>query len=166
MGKVAILLEGKAKYPVSVSYDMGWQKSAKTYDSLSGQGLMIGDRTKKVVAYKNYSKTCGVCERHYQKMEVEKTPDLPVRLHLCPRNHEGSSKGMEAKATLECVTQVWTHGQTSAFIDVICIDDNAMTKAYLAHSFADLVALNMPRPKNRKREPKSAKRDNKGRLPR
>ncbi len=51
MGKVAIFVGGKAKYPVSVSYDMGWQKAAKTYNSLSGQGLMIGDRTKRVVAF-------------------------------------------------------------------------------------------------------------------
>jgi hypothetical protein len=42
MGKVAVLCDGIAKYPCSVSYDMGWQKASRTYDSLSGQGLMIG----------------------------------------------------------------------------------------------------------------------------
>jgi hypothetical protein len=51
MEKVAIFVGGKAKYPVSVSYDMGWQKAAKTYDSLSGQGLMTGNQTKHVVAF-------------------------------------------------------------------------------------------------------------------
>ena len=42
MGKVAVLCNGVAKYPVAVSYDMGWQKAARTYDSMTGQGLMIG----------------------------------------------------------------------------------------------------------------------------
>jgi hypothetical protein len=48
MGKEAVLCEdGNLRFPVSVSYDMGWQKSKKTYDSLSGHGLMIGSQTKK-----------------------------------------------------------------------------------------------------------------------
>jgi hypothetical protein len=48
LGKVAVLCDGVAKYPCSVLYDMGWQKASKTYDSLLGQGLMIGYRTKRV----------------------------------------------------------------------------------------------------------------------
>jgi hypothetical protein len=64
IGKVAVLCNGVAKYPCSVSYDMGWQKASKMYDSLSGQGLMIGYRTKRVVAIQNYSKVCNICQRH------------------------------------------------------------------------------------------------------
>ncbi len=100
LGKVAVLCDGKAKYPVSVSYDMGWQKAAKTYDSLLGQGLMIGDRTKRVVCYHNYSKLCRMCQWHKRRIEKNKTPNLPVPQHRCPKNHEGSSKGMEAKGAL------------------------------------------------------------------
>lgn len=38
MGKVAIFCKDiKEKYPVLVLYDTGWQKAAKTFDSLSGQ---------------------------------------------------------------------------------------------------------------------------------
>jgi hypothetical protein len=37
MGKEALMCkDGKLRYPVHLSYDMGWQKSSKTYDSLSG----------------------------------------------------------------------------------------------------------------------------------
>jgi hypothetical protein len=86
MGKVAVLCSGVAKYPCSVSYDMGWQKASRTYDSLSGQGLMIGHRTKRVVACHNYSKACLVCERHSKVMQKNETPDLPVRQHPCPQN--------------------------------------------------------------------------------
>jgi hypothetical protein len=81
IGKVAVLCDGVAKYPCSVLYDMGWQKASKTYDSLSGQGLMIGYRTKRVVAVQNYSKVCNICQRHSKAMEKNETPDLAVREH-------------------------------------------------------------------------------------
>jgi hypothetical protein len=53
-GKIGVLgRDGSVKYPSNISYDMGWQKLAKTYDSLSGNSLMIGTRTKNAVAYQN-----------------------------------------------------------------------------------------------------------------
>jgi hypothetical protein len=51
-----------------------------------------------------------------------------------------------------------------AFIDIICIDDDASTKAYLDHKFAHLDAKKLIRPTNKKGEPKKAQRDDKGRL--
>jgi hypothetical protein len=158
IGKVAVLCDGVAKYPCSVSYDMGWQKASKTYDSLSGQGLMIGCRTKRVVAVQNYYKqVCNICQRHFKVMEKNETPDVAVREHNCPRNHEGSSKGMEAKAAFKCVNRVWSESDTRAFIDTICI-------AYLSHSFANLDEMQMPRPTTKAGVPKTAKRDDKGKL--
>jgi hypothetical protein len=63
MGKEAVLCEdGKLRYPVHVSYDTGWQKSSKTYNLLWGNGLMIGSRTKRVICFQNYSKTCRFSE--------------------------------------------------------------------------------------------------------
>jgi hypothetical protein len=114
IGKVAVLCNGVAKYPCSVSYDMGWQKASKTYDSLSGQGLMIGYPTKRVVAVQNYSKVCNICQRHSKAMEKYETPDIPVLEHNCPKNHEGSSKGMKVKAALECVNRVWSQSEMRA----------------------------------------------------
>jgi hypothetical protein len=86
--KVAIFCDGTAKYPMPVSYDMGWQKAAKTYDSLSGQGLMIGDQTNHVVAYQNYSKSCSVCHWHAKRIEVvnQKLQRRMTKGQL-PRNH-------------------------------------------------------------------------------
>jgi hypothetical protein len=165
MGKIAVMCDGVAKYPCSVSYNMGWQKAAKTYDSLSGHGLMIGTRTNRVVASQNYSKACLICDLHSNAMTKNRPPEVPVRAHECPQNHEGSSKGMEAKAALECVNKVWTSDEKRAFIEVICIDDDASTKSYLSHSFADLDALHKPHPTTKKGVPKTAKRDDKGRLP-
>jgi hypothetical protein len=77
-------------------------------------------------------------------------PTTSVPEHFCPKHYSGSSKGMEAKAALDCVEQVWLHKEVSAFISIICIDDDVTTKAYLQHSFADLLAKNLPRPLNKK----------------
>jgi hypothetical protein len=94
-GKIGVLgQDGTVKYPIDISYNMGWQKLAKTYDSLSGHGLMIGNRTNNVVAYQSYSKSCGVCERHSKKMLAQTTNNIPTPDHLCPKNHTGSLKGM------------------------------------------------------------------------
>jgi len=68
IGKEAVVCgDGEPRYPVRVSYDMGWQKSAQTFDSLSGHGLMIGDGTKQVIAFQNYSKVCLKCKLHQKK---------------------------------------------------------------------------------------------------
>jgi hypothetical protein len=73
---------------------------------------------------------------------------------------------MEALAALECVNKVWTHSEILAFIDIICLNNNATTKAYLHHRFADLDAFLMPRRKEIKGEPKISEKDDKGQLPR
>jgi hypothetical protein len=71
---------------------------------------------------------------------------------------------MEAKAALDCVNKVWLHSEIAASIELICIDDDALTKAYLQHLFADLDFSNLPHPKNKKGEAKTGKRNSKGKL--
>jgi hypothetical protein len=71
---------------------------------------------------------------------------------------------MEARATLECVNKVWGSSEINAFIDVICIDDDASTRAYLKHSFLDLDALGLPRLTTKTGKPKKSKMDGKGKL--
>ena len=139
MGKEAVLCkDGKMRYPIGVSYNMGGQKCARTFNSLSGHGLMIGECTKRVVAFQTFSKVCRKCQIHHKKMKERQTPDVPVRKHHCPQNYSGSSKGMEAEAALCCVKKVWQHEFIDAIVLVICIDNDASTKAYLAHCFAHL----------------------------
>jgi hypothetical protein len=74
MGKIGELgVDGKVRYPINVSYDMGWQKAKKTYDSISGHGLMIGNATKNVVAFQNFSSACGFCSRNPKKQMATDT---------------------------------------------------------------------------------------------
>jgi hypothetical protein len=109
---------------------MGWQKGKK-HDSLLGHGLMIGNAMKKVVEFHNYSSTCGFCQQHSKKIDKQEMPNLLVPDHSCPNNYTGSSKGMEAKAALNCVNQVWSHAYIEAFVSIICLNSNASTRAYI-----------------------------------
>jgi len=61
-----ILPEGDGRVPVMCSGDTGWQgnSSRMTYNSQSGQMMLCGARTKKVVAYKFFSKLCRTCHDH------------------------------------------------------------------------------------------------------
>jgi hypothetical protein len=157
--------DGKVIYPIEVSHDMGWQKGKKTYDSISGHGLMIGNTTKNVVAFQNFLSSCGACQHHNKKMDGLKTPDVPVLEPQCPKIYTGSLKGMEVKASLDCVNKVWSHAWIEAFISITCINDDAtMTRAYFQHSFANLDWKNLPRSTNKEGEPKTGKRNNKGQL--
>ena len=78
---------------VAASYDMGWQKqsSGRTYNSISGHGMMIGCKSSKIIDVIILSKKCKICSSH-------KEDDPPP--HECPKNYDGSSKGMEAEGSL------------------------------------------------------------------
>ena len=55
--------EHLSKLPeVAVSFDMGWQKrsSGRTYDSVSGHGMVIGGKTCKIIDGIVLSKRCSV----------------------------------------------------------------------------------------------------------
>jgi hypothetical protein len=49
------------RVPLTVSFDMGWQKKGRSFDSLSGHALIICVATGKVIGLKVYSKTCIKC---------------------------------------------------------------------------------------------------------
>jgi hypothetical protein len=82
-GKVGMCCkDGKVRYPVSVSYNMGWQKVKKTYNSLLGHGLMIGANTKKVICFQNYFESCLKCEIHEKKITKDNAPDVHLSLKI------------------------------------------------------------------------------------
>jgi hypothetical protein len=59
------------------------------YDSISGHGLMmIGNATKNVVAFQNYSTACRFCDRHSKILDYAEdttVPPDPVPAHRCPK---------------------------------------------------------------------------------
>ncbi|CAB4000412.1 Hypothetical predicted protein [Paramuricea clavata] len=53
--------------PISCSYDMGWQKRGKGFNSNTGQGAVMGLHTGKIMDYTTKTKTCRICD-HAKKM--------------------------------------------------------------------------------------------------
>jgi hypothetical protein len=55
--------ESQEKLQLTVKYDMGWQKrsSGRKYDSRSGVGTMIGEKTGKILGCGVRIKDCRMC---------------------------------------------------------------------------------------------------------
>ena len=86
--------QGEGPGAVGVSYDMGWRKRGKNYDSSSGVGTAVGLKTGKVISYCTRNTLCRVCQ---EAVANNREPTA----HDCPRNHEGPSKRMEANVAVQ-----------------------------------------------------------------
>ena len=103
---------------ILVSYDMGWQKRGKAYNSSTGHGAVMGVSTGKVLDFATRCKTCRTCS-------VAK--DKPKQ-HDCRKNHSGSSKIMESDVACELFQRAPTHGIK---YDKYIGDDDSTTLAQL-----------------------------------
>ena len=93
--------------PVPCSYDMGWQKRGKGYNSNAGQGAVMGLHTGKVLDYTTRNKTCRTCQ--YAKQNNTDPPH-----HDCRMNHAGSSKSMEPLSAVELFQNAPKHSSTQS----------------------------------------------------
>ena len=80
---------------MTVSFDMSWNKrsSSNVCNSLSGYALMIGYKSKKIIAGIISSKICRICSSAGKNDE-----DLPT--HVYSKNYDGSSKAMDVYVAL------------------------------------------------------------------
>ena len=131
---------------LTVSYDMGWSKrsSGRTYDSISGHAFFVGGHSRKIVSCKVTSKQCSTCQA------AEGKGISPID-HECPKNHEGSSKSMEADGALHLVKELDKRGKddcgvSKLFVEAFVTDDDSSIRAILSHD-------------------KSKKKNGKGKLP-
>ena len=88
---------------VGVSYDMGWRKRGRSHDSSSGVGTAVGLQTGKVISYATRNTICRVCA------EAQKKNQEAVA-HDCRKNHQGSSKSMEANVAVELFSGALSSG--------------------------------------------------------
>ena len=86
--------QGVGPVAVGVSYDMGWRKRGKSYDSSSGVGTTVGLKTGKVISYATRNTLCRMCQ---EAVANNREPCV----HDCRRNHEDSSKSMEANIAVQ-----------------------------------------------------------------
>jgi hypothetical protein len=136
------------------SMDQGWNKrsSGHTYDSLSGQNLLICCLTKLILGVVCLSKVCAACKGNNEP-DVDEVPDIPdiededdededeeealkgarllvpARGHRCPKNFEGSSKAMEPIAAAKLVDEAYRSGRI--YVKTVVGDDDSTTRAVL-----------------------------------
>ena len=86
--------QGEGPVAVGLSYNMGWRKHGKSYDSTSRVGTAVGLKTGKVISYATQNTLCRVCQ---EAVANNREPTV----HDCCCNHEGSSKSMEANVAVQ-----------------------------------------------------------------
>ena len=102
-----------------VKYDMGWQKrgSGRSYNSSTGVGTSIGEKSGKVLAFSVKNKECRICE-------IAQNNGRKVKPHNCQKNWIGSSKAMEPAAGADLAKQVEEKGLP---VDILIMDEDATT---------------------------------------
>ena len=103
---------------VLVSYDMGWHKRGKAYNSLTGHGAVLGVSTGRVLDFATRYKTYRVCSAARDK----------PKQHDCRKNHTGLSKIMESDVACELFQRSSKRGIK---YDKYIGDDNSTTLAHL-----------------------------------
>eukprot|EP00957_Ditylum_brightwellii_P205040 15341936-Ditylum_brightwellii.AAC.1 len=93
---------------------------------------MVGAYTRKVLSCLVKSKICKICH-------LWECTGLPVPAHLCVKNSEGSSKGVEAYMVLELTIQAKC--QCGFLVSFIIADDDSLMRAILKHSYKHLSAM-------------------------
>ena len=124
--------------PISCSYDMGWQKRGKGFNSNTGQGAVMGLHTGKIMDYATKTKTCRVCD-HAKKMKS--TPHK----HDCRKNHSGSSKAMEPTSAVQLFNNITKH---NAKYSTYTGDDDSTTESFIhaqvpygVEKFSDIIHI-------------------------
>ncbi|XP_071652436.1 uncharacterized protein [Temnothorax longispinosus] len=105
---------------IVVSYDAGWQKrgTGRAYNSLSGQGSLIGHRSKLILGYAVRCKACAFCTRGHSRDD-----------HDCRKNYEGSAKSMEPDMAVELIVHNQHLKDENVCVNVLIGDDDSSTIA-------------------------------------
>jgi hypothetical protein len=112
----------RGKHCIGVGADMGWQSGGTTYNSPSGHAILEGEKFRKALALMVYNKYCAYCI-------WAKKRGGQAKPHVCCKNYEGSSKGMEAKGILSMVTFLWN--KTKLAVTRYVSDRDSTTRSVL-----------------------------------
>ncbi len=171
---------GEKRWPLTCSFDMGWQKRAagKQYNSPSGYAFLVGCFSNKLLWRICYTKGCATCHLKWKKQGVSVDDATAANElgelgrvktdHRCPHNFKGSSKSMEARGALSMVIAMFNLGKN--YISRLLTDDDSTTCSNMRHPFHELVKLGIMKPKTDKETdwPNTAKGHfvaDKGKLP-
>jgi hypothetical protein len=151
---------------LDTNMDGAWNNrgSGKSYNSDSGHHLIVGNRTKKVIACHYMSRRCAKCELEMKAAEKANLPKPVTKDHdedLCPRNYDGSSKGMECNGSFENVNEL--HTKHNCVMHVIVMDDDSSSENILQWEIKS--AMEKELLTTWPLTPSGARRSNKGKLP-
>jgi hypothetical protein len=124
---------------VTVGMDGAWQRRAIGFgngNSMSGHNFCVDLKTKRIINFIVYSKRCTTCTR-YNKLGT------PPPIHRCSHNFEGSSKSMEADASVQHKVDLETKA-TGVYIHTLCTDDDSSVRANTRYSLDDIARRDYP----------------------
>jgi hypothetical protein len=139
--------------------------SGHQYNSMSGHSSLFRSRTRKIIGLVIKSKMCCYCNA-----SKKKSPNLPVPLHHCWKNHDGSSGSMESAGCVELVIEAFD--KRHVIINKLCCDDDSSIRAdfrwsnidFLANNNTDVLPMMVPKKVGVNRG-KMQPRPDKGKLP-
>ena len=70
--------DDKGLVGIPCSYDMGWQKKGRGFNSLTGYGAVMGLKTGKVMGYSSRNKRCRFCDSPRGKENGTHTKNMIV----------------------------------------------------------------------------------------
>ena len=119
---------------LAIASDTRWDKrgSGRKYDSLSGCSVALGLRSQLVLELEPMSSICSSCARGVEHQD-----------NLCPKNYDGSAKGMEACGAARIAERLFANEECKCYIAFLVTDDDASVRKVLTHSFKDMVAAGM-----------------------
>jgi len=124
---------------VAVGMDGAWQRRAIGFgngNSMSGHNFCVDLLTKKIINHVVYSKQCTTCTR-YNKLGT------PAPIHRCSENFHGSSKSMEADASVQHKVDLETT-DTGLYVHTLCTDDDSSVRANTKYSLDDIARRDYP----------------------
>ena len=111
------------------SFDTGWTGATnRNYNSPASIATLIGCKTKKIIAITVKAKVCGHCEKAERK-------GVEAETHFCTKNHEGSSKSMEASSAVDLIVEMHARG---APVYTLVGDDDSTVDANIGWSFEEM----------------------------
>ena len=120
---------------LTCSYDMGWQKRGRVFNSLTGHGAVMGLQTGKVMAYSSRNKKCRFCDR----------PASQGKEHDCRKNHTGSSKIMETRVACQLFNDApKSNVKFSSYVgddDSTTLAELVRTAPYQLQKYSDIIHI-------------------------
>ena len=122
------------------SGDMGWQGkgSGNSYNSLSGDAIFVGSKTRKPISWHVMGKGCSQCNGWNRSAKGKLGEPCPE--HACRKTWNGSSGAMEPVALLNMFIELYNNHQV--ILQCIVTDDDSSIKSKLKWSNKDWMTNN------------------------